>query len=147
MNSSWFDVHGDGQKYEIELRHRVCGYERSIFNGTEAEWQRDVVPLVGAIKRSDGIRIPQSVVEAFNTWRMTEYREHRRQIESQPHRYGMIDWDNDPVFVAPKPVCAAYAAITPNPKAGPGYDCPAYVWHGWMFPGDNTLAHLKGSAN
>lgn len=143
MNSAYFDVHGDGERYEIELRRGVCAYERSIFNGSETEWQRDILPLVGAIKRGGGYPIPQAVVDAFNEWRMAEHLVQRRQIDANPERYGVIDWGNDPMFKAPEAVRAAYSVTTPIPGARRGYDYPSQVWHGWMFPGENTLAHLQ----
>jgi hypothetical protein len=141
MNSASFDVIGDGQMYSIELRRGVCDYERSIFNGTEEEWQRDIVPLIGCIKRDSGSRdsgIKQEVVDAFNAWRMAEYLEHRASIDAQPEKYGIVDWDNDPVFPAPKPVRAVRAIYDVIP-------CKPYnriKWHGWMYNGENTLAHL-----
>jgi hypothetical protein len=142
MNSAYYDVIGDGQTYEIELRRGVCAYERSIYNGTEAEWQRDIVPLIGAIKRVGGYRVPDAVVDAFNAWRAAEHLMERRKLDAHPEKYGVIDWDNDPLFPTPKPVRAAFSVTTPIEGARPGIDFPAYVWHGWMFPGANTLAHL-----
>ena len=142
MNSAWFDVIGDGQTYQIELRRGISDYERSIWNGTEEAWQRDIVPLIGCIKPDSGSRqdgIPQEVVDAFNAWRMFEHLDFRASIERHPEKYGVVDWDNDPSYAAPKPVRAVRAVYDVIP-AKP-YD--RIKWHGWMYNGENTLAHLQ----
>lgn len=141
MNSTWFDVTGDGQRYEIELRRGVCDYERSISNRTDAEWTRDVVPLIGMIHRGGGYPIPQPVVDAFNEWRMADHIANRKQIDAHPEKYGVINWDNDPMFRAPAIVRAAYGVTTPIAGARPGHDFPSYVWHGWRANGGDTLLH------
>lgn len=104
----WFDVYGDGPRYEIETRRSASDYERQHFSGTEAEWQRDVIAGINLLRRSceSWLAIPAHVVAAFNVWRAAEHAANVRQITSQPERYGEID-PADPLFTPPPVVRGA----------------------------------------
>ena len=93
-------VHGDGEPYRISERRRADSDERSIFNGSEAEWQRQVVAAVGLLYRADGRPISQGVVHAFNAWRAAEDAKDVAEILSKPERYG-IHSREDPRLAPP----------------------------------------------
>lgn len=69
-----YEVTGDGTPYCVEVQ-RGGPYYRPIFAGTEEDWQRDVVPAIGILRRVYRLweAVPQPVVEAFNAWRDAEY--------------------------------------------------------------------------
>jgi hypothetical protein len=102
MGVSYYDVFGDGEPYEVRVRREASDYERSISNYDDAGWQREVVGMIGLLcaNRYKAEMAP-GVVDAFNAWRQAEYDQHRREIDAQPERYGVVDWDNDPVFKRP----------------------------------------------
>lgn len=87
MGFAEYEVAGDGAAYRVEVRRSVSEYERSIFSGTEAEWQRDVIPSIGLLRRMYEPRkpIPGAVIAAFNTWRAAE---HARTVSEIRDRYG-----------------------------------------------------------
>jgi hypothetical protein len=92
-------VYGDGPAYRIEVRHEASDYERSIFNGTDSEWQRDCVAAIGQVHRRSESWIPlkPELIAAFNAWRL---REHERVIK-----------ENDPMFAAPPVVRGAHYQV------------------------------------
>jgi hypothetical protein len=102
-----YEVLGDGPQYKVEIRRSTSEYERSVFNGTEDEWQRDVLGALGGLRRyhMPTESIPDPVVDAFNDWRAAEHSARMRELRSQPERYGEIAED-DPVFAPPPPVHA-----------------------------------------
>lgn len=108
MGVSYYYVYGDGELYEVQARHTASDYERSIFNGTDAMWERDILPMIGLLcaNRYKATMAPD-VAEAFNAWREAEYWKHRRDIDSKPETYGVVDWENDAVFKKPIPVRGA----------------------------------------
>ena len=102
-----YEVLGDGPPYKVEIRRSTSEYERSIFNGTEDEWQRDVLEAMGGLRRyhTPCEPIPDAVVDAFNEWRAAEHAARMRELRSQPERYGEIAED-DPAFAPPSPAHA-----------------------------------------
>jgi len=88
-----------------------------------------------------GRRVPQDVVDAFHAWRMDEYTTHRRQIDAQPERYGVVDWDNDPVFRQPAEVRGARYRVR---WEKPGPDCWKHgcVGLGWELNPTNAQDRL-----
>jgi hypothetical protein len=101
-----YEVYGDGPSYRIQLRQRADAYERSIFAGTDAEWQRDIVAAIGLLHRCDGQPISQPVVDAFNDWRAARHASDVAHLRAHPERYGSLS-ESDPVLVAPAPVRGA----------------------------------------
>lgn len=102
MGFAEYEVAGDGAAYRVEVRRSASEYERSIFSGTEAEWQRDVIPSIGLLRRMyEPMKpIPGAVVAAFNAWRTAE---HARTLSEIRDRHGTIPdlVSSDP----PPPVC------------------------------------------
>lgn len=74
MGFAEYEVAGDGAPYRVEVRRSADEYERSIYNGTEADWQREVVPSIGLLRRmyNASVPIPEAVIAAFNAWREAE---------------------------------------------------------------------------
>ena len=112
-------VTGDGPEYKIELRREAAAYERSIFNGTEDEWQREVVGSIGLLRRRywpfDPIR--PEVVAAFNAWRRAEHTRIHAEIRA---RGGAVP-DDSPLATAPRDVRgAAYVNGTGWVETGAG---------------------------
>ena len=46
MNRIWYYVHGDGNRYEVRFRFRVCDYERSISSYDDLGWEIEVLSLI-----------------------------------------------------------------------------------------------------
>jgi hypothetical protein len=87
---TWFNVWDHTGMYEIEFRQRADAYERTCYNGDDADWQRNVVAMIGVVRRShdSATPIPDSTFRAFNTWRAAEHEKHLSDMRSQPQRYG-----------------------------------------------------------
>lgn len=102
MGWTEYEVFGDGPSYRLEVRQEAGAYERSIFNGTEEDWQRDVVPTINVLRRKHYITQPldQHVIEAFNAWRASDHQARLGEILAQPERYGELP-ENDPLRVPP----------------------------------------------
>jgi hypothetical protein len=101
-----YEVYGDGPKYYcVEVRHEAGDYERSIFNGSEEEWQRDVVAAIDVLRRKYDVARPidPRVIDAFNAWRTTKHEVQLADILSKPEKYGDLP-QNDPLRVPPRVV-------------------------------------------
>jgi hypothetical protein len=95
-----YRVYGDGEPYRISERRRADSYERSNFNGGEAEWQRQVVAAIGLLYRADGRPVLQRVVHAFNAWRAAEDAKTVKEILAKPECYGVLS-PEDPRLAPP----------------------------------------------
>lgn len=114
MGSAWYDVIDETGHYEAEFRHKAGDYELSIANGDDC--RRDILASVGIFRRahlSDSdlfawkhdkaapcYGVPQSTVDAFNTWRIAERRKAYEQMKAAPERYGDISETDPLVFPA-----------------------------------------------
>lgn len=107
-----YEVWGDGAPYRVEVRREASAYERAAFNGTDAEWQRDVEGAIGLIRRVPDCDRPISphVVDAFNAWRSAEHETFVERLRSRPERYGNIA-PNDPLLVPPPVVRGAHYEV------------------------------------
>lgn len=90
QGSVWFEVWDETGKYELELRRSAEDYERKFYNGDDADWQRNVVNMIGVLRRSHNIdrEVPSATLQAFNAWRKAEHDTWIAQMIAQPHRYG-----------------------------------------------------------
>jgi hypothetical protein len=115
QGSTWFEVIGDGNSYQIELRHSLHGYERRGWNGNDARWLTEIVPTLHSIRRDNrpDIAIPDPVVDAFNTWRIVDHTRNLQLLLDNPHRYGVVAAD-DPIRRQPSTVRALQL------RSGPG---------------------------
>lgn len=102
MGCAEYRVLGDGAPYLIEVRRSVSEYQRSIFNGTEDEWEREIIASIGGVRRySDPCTaLSPAVVEAFNHWRAAEHAERIAELRSDPERFGELD-PSDPSLQPP----------------------------------------------
>lgn len=107
-----FEVWGDESPYRITVRQSAGDYERSIFNGDEQEWRRDVLDAVGLAYRAGDpeAHIAPEVIAAFNTWRAREHAGFIQQLRSAPERYGLIE-DGDPILAVPPTIKGAYYVV------------------------------------
>jgi len=112
-------VSGAGDITRLRVRYEATPYQRSISSLSDAEWERDIVGAIDLLVDASGERpVPQDVVDAFNAWRESEYWRHRREIDAQPERYGVVDWDHD-ALQRPRQVRGAHYLIRKNrPDAG-----------------------------
>lgn len=127
QNETDYTVSGLPGVSRLSLRHAVPPCSKREFNYTGAEWRRDVVASIGLLRPRCGERepLPQDLVDEFNAWREADYWKQRHSIESQPERYGVVDWDGDCLFR--KPVAARGAVwvsgagwwINGEPKPAP----------------------------
>ena len=108
MGTIDYEVFGDGEAYKVEVRRSAGDYERTIFNGDDARWQRDVVDAIDLIRRSSSPSTPISpeTVAAFNAWLLSEHLANVAKLRAAPERYGIIAAD-DPILVPPRPVTGA----------------------------------------
>jgi hypothetical protein len=108
MGTIDYEVFGDGETYRIGVRRSASDYERSIFNGGDQEWQRDVVSAIDLVRRSSSPSQPLSpeTVAAFNAWLLAEHEASIAKMKAKPERYGFLAED-DPLLRAPRPVIGA----------------------------------------
>ncbi|HTI81787.1 MAG TPA: hypothetical protein VL614_15165 [Acetobacteraceae bacterium] len=138
LGEAYYTVFGAGELSTLRVRYEATEYQRSISSYSDADWERDVVGAIGLLTAS-AQPVPQDVVDAFNAWRLAEYNRHRAQIDAQPERYGVVDWDNDPVFKRPVPCRGAHYLVRWNRPDAPDkwkYGC---VGLGWQVNADPEL--------
>lgn len=97
----WFKVLDDTGDYEIEMRRAAEDYERKCYNGDDADWQRNVVAMIGVLRRSHSLdkEVPAATFAAFNAWRMKEHADYVAKIAAAPERYG-VDYKPEPPMLA-----------------------------------------------
>ena len=103
QGSTWFDVWDATGMYQIELRRSADDYERKFYNGDDADWQRNIVAMIGVMRGASGSierEIPADTLRAFNAWRQAEHDEHLAQMRAQPERYGTDLSDIKPPLLA-----------------------------------------------
>lgn len=113
MGCVTYRVHDATGIYEVEVRHEVSDYERSIYNGTAEEIERGLVGAIGLMRRScnSSLPIPPVTVTAFNAWRTAEHARVVADIERRWAKYGEVLLADDPVRVPPSPVRGAHYEI------------------------------------
>jgi hypothetical protein len=137
LGESDYDVFGSPDVTKLRLRYEATDYQRSISSYDEAAWQRDVVGAIDLLHATGGGgHVTQDMVDAFNAWRLAEYMAHRRSIDAQPERYGVIDWASDPVFKRPRVVRGArYAVRVRRPDMGRDWWKVGCDGLGWVILG------------
>jgi len=102
QGSIWFQAWDHTGVYEIELRCRAEDYERKCYNGDDADWQRNVVAMIGVARRAylADREIPTSTLQAFNAWRLAEHEKHMTELRGNPERYGTDFSDIKPPALA-----------------------------------------------
>lgn len=110
MGCVTYRVHDEIGIYEIEVRLEVSDYEHSIYNGTAAEIERDLIGAIGLMRRScnSSLPVPPATVAAFNVWRTAEHARLIADIERRWAKYGEVLLADDPVRVPPPPVRGAH---------------------------------------
>jgi hypothetical protein len=110
-----FEISNPTERYLAEFRHAASDYELSICNGDDV--RRDALASIGILRRKWSTdaesrawrespetarlyQVPSETVAAFNAWRFAEQRRRIADIESQPHRYGILA-DGDPIRKPP----------------------------------------------
>lgn len=131
MGVTEYTVSGAGELTVLRVRREASAYERSISNYDDAGWERDVVGAIGLVTAC-ARPVPQDVVDAFNAYRQANYDAQRAYIDARPERYGVIDWENDPVFGRPVIVRGAEYMVRKNrPDMGADwwkYGCVGLGW-------------------
>lgn len=64
MGEVEYEVHGDGAPYRVSLRFEACEYFRSIYNGGDDQWHREVINSIGVVHRGSEMVKPE-VLAAF----------------------------------------------------------------------------------
>jgi hypothetical protein len=143
LGETTYRVAGAGDLTRLRVRYEATEWQRTnVHSCSDDEWQRDVVGAINLlVDANGGRRVPQDVVDAFNAWRLREYNSHRRQIDAQPERYGIVDWDKDPVFKRPAEVRGARYRVR---WEKPGPDCWKHgcVGLGWELNPTNAQDRL-----
>lgn len=108
MGTFDYMVYGDGQPYRVEVRRSAGDYERSVFNGDDARWNRDVLGAIDLLRRTSdpGRALTAAVVAAFNQWQAARHATNLARIVSNPARYGELAAD-DALRIPPRPVRGA----------------------------------------
>lgn len=98
----WYTVTGPTGTFQIEARSSAPDYERRMYNGSFAEWKRDVFAAIGTVHRASmsDTALPRDLVDAFNAWRRSEHSDFVAMILEDPERYGHMRPD-DPVLLDP----------------------------------------------
>jgi hypothetical protein len=104
-NQISYAVYGATETDEIE-QYTPLGWleesEHKGYNGTEAEYQADVVAKIGGVaNRTGDYRMSQPVWAAFRAWLTAEHAEQAARIMAQPEKYG--DWKPEPLSI-PRPI-------------------------------------------
>ena len=142
LGETTYRVSGAGDLTRLRVRCEATEWQRANSSYTDDDWQRDVVGAINLlVDASGGRRVPQDVVDAFNAWRLETYNSHRRQIDAQPERYGIVDWDKDPVFKRPAEVRGARYRVRWN-KPGPDQWKHGCVGLGWEVNPTNAQDRL-----
>ena len=63
-----YEVYGDGAVYRVSLRYAAEPYFRSIYNGDENQWQREVVASVGVLHTGCSEMVKPEVLAAFREY-------------------------------------------------------------------------------
>jgi hypothetical protein len=79
---------------------------RETYNGTPAQFQRDVVQRLDTIVADHNMPVSRELLAGFNRWRFQVHEERVERILSQPDRYGITD-RNDPFLRGPSIVVPA----------------------------------------
>ncbi len=106
MNVVEFDCADSTGSYRLSLRMGVSDYERSIYNGTAEQYERECAAVTGYLRGVGGQRVPLATVAAFNDWQAEKSRYANARFDAEPERYGIIPAD-DPIR---KPIQAKGAA-------------------------------------
>ena len=89
----------DTGTYRAEFRHTLEEYQPGVHNYTPAEWERDVVPTLGLLRRYIPTSpVPAATVAAFNEWRLAERADHVAKMKAAPEKYGEIDEHDTRLF-------------------------------------------------
>ena len=84
-------VYGDGAAYTVTVRYEADPYLRTIYNGDESQWQREIVASVGVLHTSGSEMVKPEVLQAF--------REQIGQDEWRPAASVVTGWFNhDPAI-------------------------------------------------
>jgi hypothetical protein len=90
QGSVWYTVDDATGRYGLELRRRADDYERKCYNGDDADWQRNIVAMIGVLRREHDIAkpIPDATFHSFNAWLIAEHAKHMAHLRAHPERYG-----------------------------------------------------------
>lgn len=103
MGHVWFRAYtpeGNGELEYVSPQH-LQPYHRKHYNGTAAEFARDVEAALHVLHWQDSRKpVSPELIQAFNAWRMAEHAEHCAKILAAPERYGVTD-SADPLLAPP----------------------------------------------
>ena len=104
MGHIWFTAYSPEGNGEVEYvtESHLSDYHRKTYNGTPAEFTRDVEAALHVLRwASDPCRaLSAEFLAAFNAWRMAEHAGFKAEILGQPDRYGITD-ESDPLLAPP----------------------------------------------
>ena len=126
----WYEVRDSSGMYGLELRRRADDYERKRYNGDDADWQRNVVDMIGVLRREyDSQReVPAATLHAFNAWIIGEHGAHMAKLRADPQRYG-----TDFSAIVPPTLARAAARY----QVGTGWIITAQSGSDWSFVPEN----------
>lgn len=110
MNTIEYECRDSSGLYRLKLRVGVSDYERSIYNGTPQDYERECTVVTGYLTALDGRRVSLTTVAAFNVWMAEKSNHANARFDAEPDRYGIIPAD-DPIR---KPLQAKGAACWLN---------------------------------
>lgn len=96
MNTVEYECSDSTGCYRLKLRVGVSDYERSIYNGTPDDYERECAAVTGYLTAIGGRRVPLATVAAFNEWMAERSRYANARFDAEPERYGVIPAD-DPI--------------------------------------------------
>lgn len=96
MNTVEYECSDSTGCYRLKLRVGVSDYERSIYNGTREDYERECAAVTGYLTAIGGRRVPLATVAAFNDWQKKKNRLSNSRFDADPERYGFISAD-DPI--------------------------------------------------
>jgi hypothetical protein len=132
LNIDHYEVVGDGPAYRIETRRETTpaqdAYQRTIFTGTDDQWQRDVVGATNLLHRVHDIHepLPPALVDAFNAWRARDYAEQLGELLSRLTRDANFD-PADPIWKSPPIVRGAHYVVGRGWVASDSKETPCTV--------------------
>ncbi len=129
MQAVDYMVYGDGVPYRVEVQWGADSYFRSIYNGDEDQWQREIVASVGILCTASHEMVKPEVLEAFRAEGST-YRDPVTVVTGYfDHTPGVKTWVRMP------------EGYTYDPKAS--HDSFNKHYRCYMHPTDGWICEVK----
>lgn len=110
LGSASYDVLTSDERFRMSAAIEACDYQRSIYNGSPEQFEREVVAKVGCVTRDhDSSReVPAQVVDAFNAYLSKEHQSALDWARKDPAFQDRFDRELESIIPAPRAFQRAY---------------------------------------